>query len=52
MQLAGSIEEKSTHPIGKAFVDYMYKNNIPKLKVENMQNVAGHGIVGTINNGK
>ena len=52
MQLAGSIEEKSTHPIGKAFVDYMYKNNIPKLKVENMQNVAGRGIVGTINNGK
>ena len=52
MQLAGSIEEKSTHPIGKAFVDYMYKNNISKLKVENMQNVAGHGIVGTINNGK
>ena len=50
--MVGSIEEKSTHPIGKAFMDYMVENKIEKLNVENMQNIAGYGIIGTINNEK
>ena len=52
IKMVGSIEEKSTHPIGKAFMDYMVENNIEKLNVENMQNIAGYGIIGTINNEK
>lgn len=52
MRLAGSIEEKSTHPIGKAFVDYMTENKIEKIEVENIQNIAGYGIVGKIKNKK
>ena len=52
IMLAGSIEEKSTHPIGKAFAYYMQENKIEKLNVEDMQNLAGYGIVGTVNNQK
>lgn len=52
MKMVGSIEEKSTHPIGKAFMDYMVENKIEKLNVENMQNIEGYGIIGTINNEK
>ena len=52
IQLVGSIEEKSTHPIGKAFVDYMQENKISKLDVYNIQNIAGYGLVGEINQDK
>ena len=52
MKLAGSVEEKSTHPIGKVFESYMQENKIEKLEVEDMQNIAGYGIVGTINDEK
>lgn len=49
MQLVGSIEGKSTHPIAKAFTNYLEENNIPVLNVENFQNVTGFGVTGTIN---
>ena len=52
IKMVGSIEEKSTHPIGKAFMNYMVENKIEKLNVENMKNIAGYGIIGTINNEK
>ena len=39
LQLAGSIETKSTHPIGKAFTDYMKENKIVKLQVNNFEDV-------------
>ena len=52
IKLAGSVEKKSTHPIGKAFTYYMQENKIEKLNVEDMQNLAGYGIVGTVNNQK
>ena len=52
IKLTGSVEEKSTHPIGKAFTYYMQENKIEKLNVEDMQNLAGYGIVGTVNNQK
>ena len=48
IQLIGSIEEKTTHPIGKAFLDYMQENKISALNVENIQNIAGFGVVGEI----
>ena len=48
LQLAGSIETKSTHPIGKAFTDYMKENKIVKLQVNNFEDVSGFGIIGEI----
>ena len=49
LQLVGSIESKSTHPIGKAFTDYLEENKIDFLEVNNFENIAGLGIVGKIN---
>lgn len=50
LQLVGSIESKSTHPIGKAFTDYLEENKIQNLEVQKFANVAGFGIIGIINN--
>lgn len=50
LQLVGSIEAKSTHPISKAFTEYLEENNIQTLEVTNFENVAGHGIKGRIDN--
>lgn len=52
LQLVGSIESKSTHPIGKAFIDYLEENKINKVEVEEFENIAGYGIIGTINKEK
>ena len=48
IQLIGSIEAKSTHPIGKAFIDYMKEKNISELGVKNIENIAGYGLSGEI----
>lgn len=48
MQMVGSIEEKSTHPIGKAFTDYMEAKKQEKIEVKTFENIAGYGIIGTI----
>ncbi|MBQ2938095.1 MAG: copper-translocating P-type ATPase [Clostridia bacterium] len=50
LQLVGSAESKSTHPIGKAFTDYLEENKIELLEVQSFENIAGLGIVGKINN--
>lgn len=50
LQLAGSLESKSTHPIGKAFIDYMEENKIPQIEVEEFENITGLGIKGKIEN--
>ena len=52
LQLAGSIESKSTHPIAKAFTDYLDENKIKSLEVEEFENIAGLGISGKINQKK
>ena len=52
LQLVGSLESKSTHPIGKAFTDYLEENKITKVEVKDFENVSGHGIIGTVNNQK
>ncbi len=49
LQLVGSIESKSTHPIGKAFVDYLTENKLELLSVDNFENIAGLGVIGKIN---
>ena len=49
LALAGSIEKKGTHPISKAFVDYLEQNKIQTLEVENYEEISGYGVCGTIN---
>ncbi len=44
LQLVGSIEYKSTHPIGKTFTDYLEEKNINILKVNDFENLSGLGI--------
>ena len=46
--LAGSVEQKSTHPIGKAFSDCMEEGKITKLQVDDFEDVSGFGIIGKI----
>ncbi len=48
MQIVGSLEAKSTHPIGKAFTDYLKENKISTLSIENFEDVSGLGIIGNI----
>ena len=50
VQLVASLESKSTHPIAKAFVDYAKEKKLENLELKDFENVAGHGIVGKINN--
>ena len=50
LQLAGSLEAKSSHPISKAFTEYMNENNIKPLEVTNFENIPGYGIKGKIQN--
>ncbi len=52
LQLIGSIEAKSTHPIGKAFTDYLEENKIEKIQIEEFENIAGLGITAKVNNEK
>ena len=52
IKIAGSIEETSTHPIGTAFVEYMQENKIAKLEAKNIENIAGYGLTGEIDNKK
>ncbi len=52
LQLVGSIESMSTHPIGKAFKEYLEKNKLEKLEVKEFENITGLGIVGKINGQK
>lgn len=48
MQVVGSLEAKSDHPIGKAFVEYLEEKNIEKLSVEGFEEISGYGIIGKI----
>ena len=50
LQIVGSIEEKTTHPIGKAFTDYMKENKISPLNINEFENITGYGIIGKIDN--
>lgn len=52
IKIAGSIEAKSTHPISKAFADYMTENKIIPYNIDEFENISGYGIVGNIENKK
>ncbi|WP_316813748.1 heavy metal translocating P-type ATPase [Pedobacter heparinus] len=48
VMLASAIESKSTHPIAQAVVSYA--GDVPSgVTIENVEEVAGHGLKGTIN---
>ena len=49
MQIVGSIEKKSEHPIAKAVVNYLEENNLEELDVQEFKNLSGLGLVGKIN---
>ncbi len=48
LQLIGSIESKASHPIGKAFTNYLEENHLEKLEVKEFGNVTGLGIIGKV----
>ena len=50
LQTVGSIEAKSTHPIAKAFTDYLEENKIEKIEINNFENIAGLGIKANVGN--
>lgn len=50
LQLVGSVEKRSTHPIAKAFTNYLEQNKIEILEVEDYKEISGYGILGRINN--
>lgn len=47
LQFAASLESNSTHPVGKAIVDYV--GTIEGLQATAVEEIAGHGLVGNIN---
>ena len=48
LQLVGSLEVKSNHPISKAFESYMSENNVNPLEVSDFENIPGFGIKGKV----
>ena len=52
LQLVGSIEAKSTHPIANTFTDAMKEQHLQILPVEDFANKSGYGLIGTIQGDK
>ena len=50
MKIVGSIESKATHPISKAFTNYLEEKNIQKVDVKEFEEVSGYGVIGKIKN--
>ncbi|MBK0379228.1 heavy metal translocating P-type ATPase [Mucilaginibacter segetis] len=48
VRLAAAIEANSTHPIAKAVVEYA-GDKAKATKAENVEEIAGHGLKGTVN---
>ncbi|MGB7968903.1 MAG: cation-translocating P-type ATPase [Methanobacterium sp.] len=49
LEIAGSLESKSKHPLADAVVKYSEKNSITFLDVKNFESVTGKGVKGQIN---
>ena len=50
LQIVGSLESKSTHPVAKPFIEYLSDHKIEVLEVDEFKNISGYGIVGKIEN--
>lgn len=48
LKIVGSLEANSTHPISKAFGDYLKDKKIEKYNVEDFNNLSGLGITGKV----
>lgn len=48
VKLAGAIESQSTHPIGMAIVEYAKSLGSDTLKIEDVEEISGHGLKGKI----
>ena len=48
LKLVSSLELKSSHPIAKAFEDYMKENDLSLIDVNDFENISGMGIVGKV----
>ena len=48
IQIAASLEQKSTHPIAKAFTQYLTDNKQDPLEVKDFNNISGYGLTGTV----
>ena len=49
LQLIGSLESKSTHPIGRAFVDYCEEHKLSFLSTSDFEDISGLGVQGKVN---
>ena len=48
LRITGSIEARSTHPIAKAFEEYLKEHKLGKYNVEEFKNLSGLGITGKV----
>lgn len=48
VQIVGSLEAKSTHPIAKAFEQYLKENKLDAFEVSEFEDISGHGIKGQV----
>ena len=49
IQIAASLEQKSTHPIAKAFTQYLVDNKLEPIEVKDFKNISGFGLIGKVN---
>jgi len=50
IQLAGSLNQNSDHPLSEAVMKVFREENLESLKIESFENIAGKGVKGTYNN--
>lgn len=50
IQIAKAIESQSTHPIAKAISEYRPELSIANLEVKDVEEIAGHGLKGIVDN--
>ena len=48
IQIVGSLEAKSTHPIAKAFEQYLKENKLETFDITEFENISGHGLKGQV----
>ena len=49
IQIAASLEQKSTHPIAKAFTQDLVDNKLEPIEVKDFKNISGFGLIGKVN---
>ena len=52
LKIAGSLEERSEHPLAKAVMEYVRSRNISYDEIEEFKSLTGHGVQGSLNGRK